>query len=84
MDEEVSQLNRRRSDLYFMYMNMTQVYEYLSECIQSNSDCEFREELLQRIQMEYDVMREEYDDKICSVAQELDSLLGVPDHLLHS
>ena len=67
-----------------MYMNMTQVYEYLSECIQSNSDCEFREELLQRIQMEYDVMREEYDDKICSVAQELDSLLGVPDHLLHS
>jgi hypothetical protein len=84
MDEEVSQLNRRRSDLYFMYMNMTQVYEYLSECIQNNTDCEFREELLQRIQMEYDVMREEYDDKICSVTQELDSLLGVFNHLLHS
>jgi hypothetical protein len=84
MDEELSQLFRHRSDLYFMYMNMTQVYEYLSECIQSNNDCEFREELLQRIQGEYDVMREEYDHKICSVTQELDSLLGVPDHLLHS
>lgn len=84
MDEELSQLFRHRSDLYFMYMNMTQVYEYLSECIQSNNDCEFREELLQRIQGEYDVMREEYDHKICSVTQELDSLLRVPDHLLHS
>lgn len=77
MDEEVSQLNRRRSDLYFMYMNMTQVYEYLSECIQSNN-CEFREELLQRIQGEYDLMREEYDHKICSVTHELDSLLRTP------
>jgi hypothetical protein len=78
MDEEVSQLNRRRSDLYFMYMNMTQVYEYLSECIQSNSDCEFREELLQRIRGEYEVMREEHDNRICLVTQKLNSLIGTP------
>lgn len=54
-----------RRDLYFMYMNMTQVYEYMSECLQCNS------EMLQRIEGEYNSMREDYDEKICRITSRI-------------
>ena len=74
----MDKLTHERRDLYFMYMNMTQVYKYLSECLQCNSDSEFRQEMLRRIDKDYDVMREDYDRKICRVTSRIDSLLRDP------
>ena len=74
----MDELTRERRDLYFMYMNMTQVYEYISECLQCNSDPKFRQEMSKRIEREYDSMREDYDEKICRVTSRIDSLLRVP------
>ena len=65
----MERLTRERRDLYFMYMNMTQVYEYLTECLQGDSNCEIR----QRIEREYDSMREDYDEKICGVTTRIES-----------
>jgi hypothetical protein len=74
----MDKLTHERRDLYFMYMNMNQVYKYLSECVQNNSDSELRQELLHRIENECAIMREDYDEKICRVTTRIDSLLRDP------
>ena len=64
----MDRLTHERRDLYFMYMNMTQLYKCLSECAQNNS------EMLHRIENECAIMREDYDEKICRVTTRIESL----------